>query len=723
MKRARIFGLVLGLIFWSLPTPVYAVDSIANCTLCITEIQTIGASGDETEDFVIITNSTSATISLSSVRLQYLNNLGELEAAYTTVSTSGSTSLTAGQSKAFVSTESEMENSNPSAGSLENDLWSGGGTLRLIKITSTTTSPPYDQVSWGTAAISEGIPAPPPTQATTLARKTALGRTIVDTNINQNDFDVVPLACEAAAVNEIQPFVTDNIGQGIDAWVELRGIATPVGNCFLYTKSGNLYELNASDMPAAGELATFIIGDPGGQLWLSDQSQYGGAAAVNIPFASQSFTNMNKGQSWALDGGTWKRTYSPTLGTENIFTASLPIVDDPTACNTVRITELYPNPVGDEAGNEWIEFYNDSDSPATLDHCEVSVAGTIYNFLPDDTLGPHEWRALTSLYTSDGVDKTISLRNTDETQVSLLRIRGDSSTDTIQSFVYSNAPEDESWARFASEWFWTYALTPGEDNVLQTSAPVPDVTEFAGTVPGDSGGGKGAGTSPPLSITELLPNPDAPQTDENDEFIELYNPNTEPVVLDGYKVQTGSNYTYSFTIDSQTIPAGGYLVLTSGGTGLTLANTAGRARLLDPSGAVISETDPYEDAGEGDAWALIDGKWQWTSSPTEGSANVLTAVLSGSSSTAAKKTTAKTTASKPKATKASAVKSTKTTKPTSTGSSQENNSTKIPALHPAVLVGAAVLAVVYAVYEYRQDAANWIYKLKRNRATRRAGRQ
>jgi hypothetical protein len=111
-------------------------------------------------------------------------------------------------------------------------------------------------------------------------------------------------------------------------------------------------------------------------------------------------------------------------------------------------------------------------------------------------------------------------------------------------------------------------------------------------------------------ITELLPNPAAPKTDDKDEYVELYNPNEVAFALKGFKLQTGSTFPYSMTFNDQILPAQGYAVFTSGGTSLTLSNTAGAARLLDPSGAVVSQTDRYGIAGEGQAWALGSGTWR-----------------------------------------------------------------------------------------------------------------
>ena len=57
------------------------------------------------------------------------------------------------------------------------------------------------------------------------------------------------------------------------------------------------------------------------------------------------------------------------------------------------------------------------------------------------------------------------------------------------------------------------------------------------TGPGDPDPNEGLD---PLVITELLPNPDAPLSEPNDEFIELYNPNGEAFQLEGYTIEVAS---------------------------------------------------------------------------------------------------------------------------------------------------------------------------------------
>ncbi len=227
----------------------------------------------------------------------------------------------------------------------------------------------------------------------------------------------------------------------------------------------------------------------------------------------------------------------------------------------------------------------------------------------------------------------------------------------------------------------------------------------------------------------MFPNPAAPQTDTNDEFVEIYNPNDEAVDLNGYTVQTGLTYAYSYHFTKTTsLAAHGFVVLTSGNTNLTLANNGGQARLLDPNGQPVSTTAAYGEAPEGQAWALINGQWQWTNTPTPQAGNVLTAPTSSNSSTTSSKTSAKKATTKTASAKKTTAKkfpTTKATKAQTLGAATDQSSNQDPAptaLHPGVLAGVGASAVLYVAYEYRGDVANRLYQLRRNLSARRTAR-
>lgn len=223
-------------------------------------------------------------------------------------------------------------------------------------------------------------------------------------------------------------------------------------------------------------------------------------------------------------------------------------------------------------------------------------------------------------------------------------------------------------------------------------------------------------------ITELLPNPASPATDAEDEYVELFNPNAEPFLLENFKLQTGATFGYTVTFDDQIIPAQGYLLVYSKDTNLTLSNSSGDARLLNAAGEVVAEVDGYNDAEEGLAWAQIAGTWQWTATPTPSLPNLLatpvaTTLKSKTTKSAAKKSSTKK-AAKPKASKAS-----KTIAETERAIYEDPlEDGVITPVHPSILAGVGIAAVVYSLYEYRYDLQNRLERFRRYRTTRRAAR-
>ncbi len=209
-------------------------------------------------------------------------------------------------------------------------------------------------------------------------------------------------------------------------------------------------------------------------------------------------------------------------------------------------------------------------------------------------------------------------------------------------------------------------------------------------------------------ITELLPNPASPQSDDEDEFIELYNSNAVAFDLSGFKLQVGSTTKHTYTIsDGTIIEPKAFKAFFSVDTNLAMSNTSGQAALLDPLGNVMSQSDPYGSAKDGQSWALANGKWYWTTTPTPNAANQVSGATTASSSSS---------------------KTSGTTKSVSTQSSTgatnaANNSLPATPLHAWTLAGVGGAALLYAGYEYRTDLANNIYRLRRYYEARRAPRK
>jgi len=225
-------------------------------------------------------------------------------------------------------------------------------------------------------------------------------------------------------------------------------------------------------------------------------------------------------------------------------------------------------------------------------------------------------------------------------------------------------------------------------------------------------------------ITELLPNPAGTGTDATDEFVELYNPNSTIFDLSGYTLETGLTTKHDYVFPGGTIlGAFSFTAFTAAQTVLSMSNTSGQATLLDPTGAILAQSDPYGTAADGKAWALADGAWYWTNTPTAGASNIIavTPVAAAVATVKRALTTAKATTKK--ATTAKAATAKKTTKAASSTAKVASDATKpIRGIHPLVLALVALAALGYGIYEYRHDMANAFHKFRADRAARRSHR-
>ena len=217
-----------------------------------------------------------------------------------------------------------------------------------------------------------------------------------------------------------------------------------------------------------------------------------------------------------------------------------------------------------------------------------------------------------------------------------------------------------------------------------------------------------------VQLSELVANPASPGTDAEDEFIELYNPNSVGFDLSGFKLQYVS--TTSSTVHSYTIPAGtiidgkSFKAFYSSATHLSLSNSGGKVWLLDPLGTVMGESEVYGTAKEGQAWILAAGKWQWTTIPTPNAANKLAVPVTSSKASTSKNPI-------------TALKGATTTSVSggATNSSPASADEATP-VHPWILAAVVIAALLYGAYEYRTDLANYLHQLRRYRAARRSSR-
>jgi len=124
----------------------------------------------------------------------------------------------------------------------------------------------------------------------------------------------------------------------------------------------------------------------------------------------------------------------------------------------ITISEVLPDPEGNDEENEWIEIYNGSDNIINLSSWQLDdeEGGSSPFIFPDHSL----IAAKSFLIFRREVTK-ISLNNTND-QARLLYPTGE----VIHQVSYQDAKSGESAAQKNGEFFWTEILTPGTENVI-----------------------------------------------------------------------------------------------------------------------------------------------------------------------------------------------------------------------------------------------------------------
>jgi hypothetical protein len=238
--------------------------------------------------------------------------------------------------------------------------------------------------------------------------------------------------------------------------------------------------------------------------------------------------------------------------------------------------------------------------------------------------------------------------------------------------------------------------------------PDPSETEPTPELPGESI----APVYLPVIITEIFADPESPQLDSTDEFIEIYNPNDTAITLKDYRLQTGSEYRYTYTLGDTPLGPHTYLAIPSAVSKLSLANSGSGVRLIDPNGTIAYEAPNYGDAKPGQSWMHDESGWKWSLTPTPSALNILTLpqpkVTTTQASAAKKKSAAKAAAKKtaaPKQTKAPVAK--KATAPQIPKTQASQTAT---AANPQywLLAPIGALAAGYAAYEYRQGISRGV---------------
>lgn len=128
-------------------------------------------------------------------------------------------------------------------------------------------------------------------------------------------------------------------------------------------------------------------------------------------------------------------------------------------------------------------------------------------------------------------------------------------------------------------------------------------------------------TGKDLIINELYINPkDIDGQSQEQEFIELYNKGSEPVVLDNWRLEIGE---IVFELPRGTTLAPHGFTSIRDPKNIPLPNDGATIKLFSPTKATAEQSVSYKKAPDGMAYASFSGAWRWTATPTPDQINIL----------------------------------------------------------------------------------------------------
>lgn len=402
---ASILVVLTGVVVWADDAP----------SVKISLIQTAGVAA--THERIDVINDSTAPVDMTDWRLVYWSATGGTSTTlvrFRAVAPTVHLMLPEGQSETIVS--KELAATAPlgplaSAWQFTGGLSSSGGSVQLVDPTDRV----VDMVGWGAStnrAVVMGDPAPSVSSTTWLIRRGAVGNNALDFETGLQSVTI--------------PMRIGSMIEMVDVCLNLPGLQQSVpdgyvgdsGTCQLIDRCPNLVGLQ-SDLPTGLEY------DGAGNCVPIDVCANITGLQAEVPIG------------YELTGA---RTCELLLPVRRLV-----------------ISELLPNPSGADAGNEFIELFNDDTEPAELDNYRLGIGDKLYKLPAGAVIAPGAY------WTVSDIELGVSLPNTTGPAVYLVTMRG---LEVASAPAYKNAPDDVSWSRGVDGWQFSYVPTPGQANVM-----------------------------------------------------------------------------------------------------------------------------------------------------------------------------------------------------------------------------------------------------------------
>ncbi len=296
----------------------------------------------------------------------------------------------------------------------------------------------------------------------------------------------------------------------------------------------------------------------------------------------------------------------PALTSDTATTTASSTPEIITKSLKVKIYRFLPNPVGDDAGAEWVELKN-------LDSVEVNLTGW---YLDDKNTGSGP---ATDSYILSGTivagevkrfilpKEAFALNNSGGDEVNLYF----ADKAVAETVGYSAVAYDDGIFEFRDNIWQPPTLSTGGGGSSGSSSAASSVVSYLGTSQ--------------FKLNEIFANPAG--DDAGGEWIEIYNSASATGSLVGFYLADGEGETWSssaYLISTSTLVSPlGFVVVYLSKDSITLNNSGKeKVKLFNPQKQLVDKIE-YADAPENRAWAKIqEGKWQYQI-PTPGQDNSL----------------------------------------------------------------------------------------------------